>query len=171
MGLEDLNKDSGNAEQSNGGGARRYTRISLEEFQEFMDSLPYDFTADLPENTIEVVFETDEAVIFEKDVVLRVYSTIDSRTGLSRDHGADAIRTVLWSKDLDKPVGGRTKTMRITTWRKNLRKKIESIMDETSEYVNRCDECNGFLVKRDGKYGEFLGCVNYPECNNTEEIE
>ena len=32
-----------------------------------------------------------------------------------------------------------------------------------SEY-GTCPECGGDLVKRKGKYGEFLGCSNYPEC-------
>ena len=27
-----------------------------------------------------------------------------------------------------------------------------------------CPECGGELVKRNGKYGEFLGCSNFPEC-------
>ncbi|QEC74621.1 UvrD-helicase domain-containing protein [Mucilaginibacter ginsenosidivorax] len=28
----------------------------------------------------------------------------------------------------------------------------------------RCPECNGILVKRTGAYGEFYGCVHYPQC-------
>lgn len=27
-----------------------------------------------------------------------------------------------------------------------------------------CPECGGDLVKRNGKYGEFLGCSNFPDC-------
>lgn len=34
----------------------------------------------------------------------------------------------------------------------------------------KCPECNGYLVKRKGIYGEFYGCVNYPYCNQTLEI-
>ena len=27
-----------------------------------------------------------------------------------------------------------------------------------------CPECGGELVKRNGKYGEFFGCSNFPDC-------
>ena len=30
-----------------------------------------------------------------------------------------------------------------------------------------CPECGGALVKRSGKYGDFLGCSHYPECHFT----
>jgi DNA helicase-4 len=34
-----------------------------------------------------------------------------------------------------------------------------------------CPECDdGWLVPRDGPYGRFLGCVNYPKCNGTRPI-
>ena len=34
-----------------------------------------------------------------------------------------------------------------------------------------CPNCGHFLVKRDGKYGEFYGCSNYPKCNMTYDID
>lgn len=34
----------------------------------------------------------------------------------------------------------------------------------------RCPECNGFLVRRRGKYGVFYGCTNYPLCQYTERL-
>lgn len=33
-----------------------------------------------------------------------------------------------------------------------------------------CPQCNGFLIRRNGRYGEFLGCENYPTCKYTENI-
>jgi DNA helicase-4 len=33
-----------------------------------------------------------------------------------------------------------------------------------------CDLCNGYMVKRMGKYGEFYGCSNYPLCTNKINI-
>lgn len=30
---------------------------------------------------------------------------------------------------------------------------------------NICPRCGGNLIKRNGKYGEFIGCSNYPKCN------
>lgn len=36
---------------------------------------------------------------------------------------------------------------------------------------NLCPKCSGELVKRNGKYGEFYGCSNYPKCKYTREIK
>lgn len=34
-----------------------------------------------------------------------------------------------------------------------------------------CEECSdGWLVERSGRYGKFLGCVNYPECDGKQRI-
>jgi ssDNA-binding Zn-finger/Zn-ribbon topoisomerase 1 len=35
----------------------------------------------------------------------------------------------------------------------------------------KCDICGGYMVLRNGRYGEFYGCTNYPTCNNTIRIE
>ena len=33
-----------------------------------------------------------------------------------------------------------------------------------------CPDCGGTLVKRNGKFGEFYGCSNYPKCKYTKKI-
>ncbi len=33
--------------------------------------------------------------------------------------------------------------------------------------VRVCAKCGSFMVKRNGKYGEFWGCSAYPECRHT----
>ena len=33
-----------------------------------------------------------------------------------------------------------------------------------------CPKCSGQLVRRDGKYGSFYGCSNYPKCRYTKKI-
>ena len=33
-----------------------------------------------------------------------------------------------------------------------------------------CPECGCSLVKRDGKYGPFYGCSNYPKCHYIKKI-
>lgn len=35
---------------------------------------------------------------------------------------------------------------------------------------NICPKCGGFLVKRNGPLGEFLGCKNFPKCRYTKNI-
>ena len=36
--------------------------------------------------------------------------------------------------------------------------------------VESCPSCDGWLQTRIGKYGRFLGCSNYPDCNYTRDI-
>ena len=42
-------------------------------------------------------------------------------------------------------------------------------MSETTEPT--CPICDGVLVRRSGTRGEFWGCLRYPECPGTVEIE
>lgn len=35
---------------------------------------------------------------------------------------------------------------------------------------NICPRCGGNLVNRNGKYGSFIGCSNYPKCRFTKKI-
>ncbi len=39
-----------------------------------------------------------------------------------------------------------------------------------SKEVNKCPNCGGALVERHGKFGNFLGCSNYPKCKYTQNI-
>lgn len=41
-------------------------------------------------------------------------------------------------------------------------KLIKNTKDE--EFKDRCPRCGGELIKRNGKYGEFMGCSNFPKC-------
>ena len=43
------------------------------------------------------------------------------------------------------------------------------IPDEVSDVV--CDKCGAMMVIRNGKFGKFLACPNYPTCKNTKPIE
>ncbi|MDO4711018.1 MAG: type I DNA topoisomerase [Peptostreptococcaceae bacterium] len=45
--------------------------------------------------------------------------------------------------------------------------KIEAVVIETEEV---CDLCGSNMVIRNGRYGQFLACKNYPECKNTKPI-
>ena len=40
--------------------------------------------------------------------------------------------------------------------------------DEESDVV--CDKCGAKMVIKDGRYGKFLACPNYPECKNIKRI-
>jgi len=52
------------------------------------------------------------------------------------------------------------------------REHVKSIKDRRSRKnsenkSNMCPECGGLLKERNGKYGSFLGCSNYPRCKFT----
>lgn len=52
---------------------------------------------------------------------------------------------------------------------KNADEAIEKV-DLTEETDIPCDKCGNMMLIRHGRYGKFLACSNYPECNNTKPI-
>lgn len=40
---------------------------------------------------------------------------------------------------------------------------------ETSEYT--CEKCGNAMVYKNGRFGRFLACINYPTCKNTKTID
>lgn len=44
--------------------------------------------------------------------------------------------------------------------------------ENVGEIGDKCEalNCNGHMVLRNGRYGEFLGCSNYPKCTNTKKL-
>ena len=53
--------------------------------------------------------------------------------------------------------------------RKNHGQSIKSTKDRKFEAISsgRCPRCGGKLVARSGRYGNFYGCSNYPDCKYT----
>lgn len=45
---------------------------------------------------------------------------------------------------------------------------IEPLVEEVSDKV--CDKCKQPMVVKQGKYGTFLACSGYPECNHTQSL-
>lgn len=50
---------------------------------------------------------------------------------------------------------------------RNVRGRI--VKNQTAVANGRCPRCGGQLVPRDGRYGRFYGCSNYPRCRYTHE--
>lgn len=40
----------------------------------------------------------------------------------------------------------------------------------TAEVAKTCPECQAFLIRRTGPFGEFYGCINYPRCQGKIAI-
>ncbi len=43
--------------------------------------------------------------------------------------------------------------------------------EKEKQEINNCPKCDGQLIERKGKYGEFMGCSNYPKCKYTEKVK
>ena len=54
---------------------------------------------------------------------------------------------------------------------KNAKKEhIKNIKENIADKdLNKCPKCGGQLVERTGKYGNFIGCSNYPKCKYTSK--
>jgi len=39
------------------------------------------------------------------------------------------------------------------------------------EVIGQCPECGEDLLKRHGRYGEFVGCSGFPKCKFTSSLE
>lgn len=50
-----------------------------------------------------------------------------------------------------------------------LTRKVDNAVDEHLVKKDVCPKCGGKLVKRHGKYGDFIGCSNYPKCHYTHD--
>ena len=47
---------------------------------------------------------------------------------------------------------------------------VENEKKEPELIGEKCEKCGAELVKRTGRYGEFIACSNYPVCDYTREI-
>ena len=49
--------------------------------------------------------------------------------------------------------------------------RVQSIQQNIDLAIanRRCPKCGGYLVERSGKYGNFWGCSNYPNCRFTHK--
>ncbi len=51
---------------------------------------------------------------------------------------------------------------------KGMIRVVESASETTTDQV--CGKCANPMIMRQGKYGHFLACSNYPECKNTQSV-
>lgn len=55
---------------------------------------------------------------------------------------------------------------------KELKEADENVekMDDEEITDIKCELCGKYMVKKHGRYGEFLACSGYPECKNTKPV-
>ena len=98
-----------------------------------------------------------------------IYSSISVHTDKARAKGNDAIRLKLYHESVRGSVGSEVKTLRTEKWAVNLQKKIENAVRKCDEALS-CSECGRYLIERTSKNGEFLGCINFPQCSNSMNV-
>ena len=49
--------------------------------------------------------------------------------------------------------------------------KEAKYVKKQKEKSGMCPKCGGTLVLRNGKYGKFYGCSNYPKCRYTAPVK
>lgn len=156
-----------------GNTAYTYEEISRGELEQFLDDLQIKKSSSIPlyMSTIgnEIVYAVNTPV---PRVWIYVYSSL--RTGRSkvRDKGKDAIRTVLGWKERGRemvPLTKTTHTKRITTWKKNLEKKV-AILRSRAQRLPKCPRCGRVMrVRKVRKTGKpFFGCVGYMHRKETK---
>lgn len=119
------------------------------------------------EGTREIVY----GKIIAKNTCLRVYTSIVPVDGESRGVGEDAIRVCLVYRKADGTIvgiGSDARVYRLATWKKNLEARLEKWFDMTGPL---CPTCDSPTKKRNGKYGEFFGCINFPSCRGLVKIQ
>ena len=139
-----------------------YTMISKQQMDDFLSKY----------NAETVNYQTAMEYIYEfkihDDLYIRIYSSVDKRSNTSRDIAKDAIRVLLCVHSSNGVVHiNNGKVYRVDNWRENLRIKIDSL---SKMIVNRCKICGNYMCLKNGKYGEFYGCINYPNCTYTESV-
>lgn len=109
---------------------------------------------------------------------IKVYSTIDIRTKMSRDSGTDAIRVVLMDKVTGYPVkSAEKKVLRTKSALINTRERARELFRHVLEGPH-CPKCSALMVKRKAgpEQHEFWGCTHYApkntyHCNGTRKVE
>jgi hypothetical protein len=133
--------------------------------REFLSALGF---SQIPPETLPGTKEIVYGKKVARETTLRVYTSI--AYGTSRRVGEDAIRVALVYRRDDGTltgIGSDAKVLRIETWKKNLAKRLESWLDLRGPL---CPKCNSSMAKREGKYGKFYGCIQYPICRGTIKV-
>lgn len=93
------------------------------------------------------------------DIHVKVFSSVVG--GVSRRVGADAIRVVGWDITSDRPImSSEMRVNRTNNWANHLRTRIDNVVTKLID-SQKCEICGGMKVKIKGKFGEFIGCLNY----------
>ena len=101
--------------------------------------------------------ESNHHVIYEGSLL----DVIDGyKTTYLTDNDVQAVLAILTGNNIRETVSDRQHVKNIRTAAREVNATINSGI---------CPKCGGHLVQRNGKYGTFYGCSNYPKCRFTTQ--
>lgn len=85
----------------------------------------------------------------------------------------DTYKTTIFSEEEMKNIASKILKNNIDSF-KNRREHVSNIKSRVNENNRKvasglCPKCGGTLVKRNGKYGSFLACSNFPKCRYIKQ--
>lgn len=106
------------------------------------------------------------------DIDVKVFTSVDARTGLARPVGEDAIRIVVYDKRAKRKIVSWSVDLKRTgSWQIRLREKVGAAILRTS-YRPHCPVCRQDTMIIYGRpEAQFWGCFNYPKCGGTSDLE
>jgi hypothetical protein len=140
-----------------------FIHISKDEFEDFLKQFSAYLTTSYNGSTSEFIYDIPTG---KNDIIIYVYSSISIYTDNTRSKGKDAIRCVLFDLSTRQSLGKETRTHRRIGWQNRLKDKIEDLI-YYSDNLRYCAKCGNVMKIKKGKYGDFWGCIRYPDCNYT----
>lgn len=165
---------------------KSHFRISKKEFVAFLSQFVY---CEAPEICYEFDWEiinrrwdkidkkTNEylyLINLDDDFAIKVFSSIDKKTDMSREYGDDAIRLLPVVKEDLRPLRCKARNIyRVKNWRSNFVKGMDELLIELGSDM-KCKKCGGKMRvrKNRNKKVNFLSCSKYFKtgCNYTNNI-
>lgn len=101
--------------------------------------------------------ESKNHVVYEENLL----DVIDGyKTTYLTDNDVQAVLAILTGNNIRETVSDRQHV-------KNLRTAAREVNATINSGI--CPKCGGHLIRRNGKYGTFYGCSNYPKCRFTTQ--
>ena len=97
-------------------------------------------------------------VIYDNDLVPTIQNY---RTECLSDQDVQDVVKVLSERNVREEVDDKTHARNVKATKNEVNRKLASGI---------CPKCGGSLVRRNGKYGSFYGCSNYPKCRFTTHL-
>jgi superfamily II RNA helicase len=118
-----------------------FVKLTKEEFEKMLPD--FEIVNDPKSKEIIYQFKTETP-----NVAVRIYSTVDIRTGVTRDKGKDAIRVVFWDSLNNRPIGKGKKILRT--------EGATSVGDRLVNRVQEFKKTSGEIEIVDFKYVEAI---------------